>query len=154
MKKYIVIIFVFVSFISCKNESLSENKSENSTDSFHDDLSKSIDKRLVNYVDYYCKTNLKTLSGRKLSTTTSDILKFPIESENKAEEFYVFTYSSHTDDLKYNLDGEVIIRFLNNQFSLKKEYLHNEDEYITVENSAYLISEAGGGKKILFSRKY
>lgn len=140
--------------MSCKNESISENNGENSADSFHDDISKPFDKRLVNYVDYYCKTNLKTLSGRKLSTTTSDILKFPVESENKGEEFYVFTYSSHTDDLKYMLDGEVIIRFLNNEFSLKKEYLHNEDDYITVENSAYMISESGGGRKISFSKKY
>jgi hypothetical protein len=154
MKKYILIIFVFISFISCKNESVNDKNIKNSTNSFNDDLSKPFDKRLVNYVDYYCKTNLKTLSGRKLTTTTSDILKFPAESENKGEEFYVFTYNSHTDDLKYILDGEVIIRFLNNEFSLKKEYLHNNDDYITVENSAYMISEAGGGRKISFSKKY
>lgn len=144
------------SLSSCRNNNTDKlnNKMSNNDSIFNDDSKKPFKERLVNYADWYCKNNLKSFAGHKMSVSTSDILKIPLESENKGEEFYVFTYNSHTDDLKYVLDGEVIIRFLNNEFSLKKEYLHNNDEYITVENSAYMLSEAGNGKKTLFSRKY
>lgn len=145
-----------LSLSSCRNNNTDKlnNKMSNNDSIFNDDSKKPFKERLVNYADWYCKNNLKSFAGHKMSVSTSDILKIPLESENKGEEFYVFTYNSHTDDLKYVLDGEVIIRFLNNEFSLKKEYLHNNDDYITVENSAYMLSESGGGEKILFSRKY
>lgn len=147
---------MMVSLLSCKNDNTDNlnNNTANNDLVFNDDSKKPFKERLVNYADWYCKNNLKSFAGHEMSISTSDIIKIPLESKNKGEEFYVFTYNNLSKDLKYVLDGEVIIRFLNNEFSLKKDYLHINDDYITVENSAFMLSEAGGGEKILFSRKY
>lgn len=153
MKKNIGIFFVLISFLSCNSKTSSWDSEQDSIGIYNDDVNKPFKERIIKYADFYCKNNLKIFSGTEMNITTSDILRVPGKSQ-KNEEFYVFTYTSHSADLKYVLDGEVIIKFENNVFSLKKDYLHNNDDYITIDNSVYLNSIVNENTKVLFSEKY
>lgn len=153
MKKIILSIIIMLSLLSCRNNNTDNlnNSTSNNDSIFNDNSKKPFKERLVNYADWYCKNNFKDFAGHKMSASTSDILRLPAKPKKK-EEYYVFRYSGLTDDLKYMLEGDVLIIFENNAFLVDKNYVYSDDN--SKELSNYSIAELGGGEKILFSRKY